>query len=59
MWPSEPYELSGFSGHVVFTNGHVLDGDKLRLYYGAADEFVCGAKFSVLEILERAIPQRL
>ena len=31
MIPTESYETSGFFGHVVFTNGHVLDpdGDKL------------------------------
>lgn len=51
MQPSEEYELSGFFGHVVFTNGHVVNGDELTLYYGAADEFVCGAKFSIDEIL--------
>ncbi|RYZ86788.1 MAG: glycosidase [Proteobacteria bacterium] len=52
MWPTEPYELSGFFGQVVFTNGHVVEGDKLTIYYGAADEFVCGAVFSIQEILE-------
>lgn len=51
MVPTETYELSGFFGYVVFTNGHVLDGDHLTIYYGAADEFVCGAHFSIKEIL--------
>ncbi|SDH14136.1 glycoside hydrolase family 130 protein [Mucilaginibacter gossypii] len=51
MVPIEPYELSGFFGYVVFTNGHVVEGDKLTVYYGAADEFVCGAHFSITEIL--------
>jgi predicted GH43/DUF377 family glycosyl hydrolase len=51
MAPTEAYELSGFFGYVVFTNGHILNGDELTIYYGAADEFVCGAKFSVVEIL--------
>lgn len=51
MVPTEPYELSGFFGKVVFTNGHVVDGDKLTIYYGAADEFVCGADFSIAAIL--------
>lgn len=53
MEPIEPYETSGFFGHVVFTNGHILepDGDTITLYYGAADEFVCGARFSLREIL--------
>jgi predicted GH43/DUF377 family glycosyl hydrolase len=51
MVPTEHYELSGFFGYVVFTNGHVINGDELTIYYGAADEFVCGAKFSIAEIL--------
>ncbi|QEC74747.1 glycoside hydrolase family 130 protein [Mucilaginibacter ginsenosidivorax] len=51
MVPTEAYELSGFFGYVVFTNGHVVDGDRLTIYYGAADEFVCGAHFSIQEIL--------
>ncbi|MDQ5948150.1 MAG: beta,2-mannobiose phosphorylase / 1,2-beta-oligomannan phosphorylase, partial [Pseudomonadota bacterium] len=53
MRPSTEYELCGFFGHVVFTNGHVVapDGESLTIYYGAADEFVCGATFSITEIL--------
>jgi predicted GH43/DUF377 family glycosyl hydrolase len=51
MVPTEAYELSGFFGFVVFTNGHIINGDELTIYYGAADEFVCGAKFSIKEIL--------
>lgn len=51
MRPLEQYELSGFFGQVVFTNGHVVNGDKLTIYYGAADEFVCAADFSIQEIL--------
>ena len=53
MVPSADYELSGFFGHVVFTNGHIVkpDGDTIIIYYGAADEFVCGAEFSLKEIL--------
>ncbi|RKR82744.1 putative GH43/DUF377 family glycosyl hydrolase [Mucilaginibacter gracilis] len=50
MVPTETYELTGFFGEVVFTNGHVIDGDTITIYYGAADEFVCGATFSLREI---------
>jgi predicted GH43/DUF377 family glycosyl hydrolase len=53
MVPTEAYELSGFFGFVVFTNGHVIDGDRLTMYYGAADEFVCGAHFSISQILSK------
>ena len=52
MVPTEAYELSGFFGYVVFTNGHIVNGDELTIYYGAADEFVCGAKFFINEILK-------
>lgn len=55
MMPQENYELSGFFGYVVFTNGHVVEGDKLTIYYGAADEFVCGAHFSIAEILSSLV----
>ncbi len=51
MVPTENYELSGFFGYVVFTNGHVVNDDELTIYYGAADEFICGAMFSINEIL--------
>ncbi len=53
MMPTEEYETTGFFGNVVFTNGHVLhtDGDLVTIYYGASDEFVCGADFSINEIL--------
>lgn len=53
MVPTAEYEINGFFGKVVFTNGHIVepDGDTLTVYYGAADEFVCGAHFSIKEIL--------
>jgi beta-1,2-mannobiose phosphorylase / 1,2-beta-oligomannan phosphorylase len=52
MVPSAPYETSGFFGNVVFTNGHILhdDGDTITVYYGAADELICSAEFSIKEI---------
>jgi len=51
MEPLAPYEQAGFFGNVVFTNGHVVDGDTLTLYYGASDSVICGAQFSLQEIL--------
>jgi predicted GH43/DUF377 family glycosyl hydrolase len=52
MVPSASYEVSGFFGNVVFTNGHIVlpDGDTITIYYGASDEFVCGAHFSINQI---------
>lgn len=51
MEPKENYELNGFFGYVVFTNGHVVENDRITIYYGAADEFVCGAHFSINQII--------
>lgn len=51
MEPLMEYEQKGFFGSVVFTNGHVLEGDTLTIYYGASDSTICGARFSVSEIL--------
>ena len=53
MVPTAAYEISGFFGNVVFTNGHIVEpnGDTITIYYGASDEFVCGAKFSIKDIL--------
>lgn len=49
--PVAPYEKTGFFGNVVFTNGHLVDGDTITLYYGASDEVICGAQMSISEIL--------
>jgi predicted GH43/DUF377 family glycosyl hydrolase len=51
MEPMEEYELTGFFGNVIFTNGHVVKGDKIQMYYGASDEVICGAELSVQTIL--------
>ncbi|HEY4654016.1 MAG TPA: glycoside hydrolase family 130 protein [Cyclobacteriaceae bacterium] len=51
MVPAEEYELNGFFGNVIFTNGHLVHGDKITLYYGASDEVICGAELSIQEIL--------
>jgi beta-1,2-mannobiose phosphorylase / 1,2-beta-oligomannan phosphorylase len=56
MEPSAEYELTGFFGKVVFTNGHIVEGDTIRLYYGASDEVICGAEFSIKEILNTLLP---
>ncbi len=49
--PVADYEKTGFFGNVVFTNGHLVDGDKITLYYGASDEVICGATLSIEQIL--------
>ncbi len=53
MEPSLPFEQEGFFSQCVFTNGHVVDGDRVRLYYGAADTVVGAGDISIAAILER------
>ena len=53
MEPVAPYEKTGFFGNVVFTNGgYKIDEDTVRIFYGASDEVICSAEFSIREILK-------
>jgi predicted GH43/DUF377 family glycosyl hydrolase len=49
--PVADYERTGFFGNVVFTNGHLVKGDEITMYYGASDEVICGATLSIERIL--------
>jgi predicted GH43/DUF377 family glycosyl hydrolase len=49
--PSAEYEKTGFFGNVVFTNGHIVNGDEITIYYGASDEVICAGRLSIIEIL--------
>ena len=51
MEPIATYEQTGFFGNVIFTNGHLIEGDQIKIYYGASDEVICGAELSISEIL--------
>ena len=53
--PTADYELTGFFGKVVFTNGHLVDGDQITMYYGASDEVICGATLSIDDILSNIL----
>jgi predicted GH43/DUF377 family glycosyl hydrolase len=55
MEPIMEYEKTGFFGHVIFTNGHLVEGDTITLYYGACDEVICAATLSVKEILKQMV----
>lgn len=52
MEPIAPYEQTGFFGNVVFTNGHIVEGDTIHIYYGASDEVICQADLSISEIMQ-------
>lgn len=51
MEPIASYEKTGFFGNVVFSNGQIVDGDTIHIYYGASDEVICQADLSISEIL--------
>ena len=51
MEPVAGYEKKGFFGDVVFTNGHILNGDEILMYYGASDTVICGARGSLAALL--------
>jgi len=52
--PTEDYERSGLYNETVFSCGHVLlddRGERIRMYYGAADSCMAAADFDVREIV--------
>jgi predicted GH43/DUF377 family glycosyl hydrolase len=49
--PEAPYETDGFVANVVFACGGLVDGDRLSIYYGAADTVMAGADLSIGEIM--------
>ena len=49
--PEAAYERHGFFGGVVFTCGALVDGDRVRIYYGAADGVIAVADLSLHEIM--------
>ena len=51
LFPEATYELKGFFANVTFTCGLVLDGDRVRIYYGASDGVTCVADLSLAGIL--------
>ena len=52
MEPEADYETCGFFGKVIFSNGMVVEGDRILMYYGAADSVVCVAELSVSELMK-------
>lgn len=53
LTPEGPAETEGFMPNVLFNNGLVDRGDgTVDLYYGAADERVCGARLDLAALLK-------
>lgn len=53
--PEEPWELKGEVNNVVFPTGTATFGDTLNVYYGAADEQIGCATFSIRELVNELL----
>lgn len=51
MVPEESYEQYGQLSNIVFPTGALLDGDQLRIFYGACDTVCCTAELSLSALL--------
>jgi predicted GH43/DUF377 family glycosyl hydrolase len=51
--PEETYEKNGFMNNVVFTCGALLEDGIVKIYYGAADQYIAYAEIGLKEILEK------
>jgi len=57
--PETMYEIQGFFSNTVFTDGVVRklgESDRLLVYYGASDQYVCMTEFSIQAILDSLGP---
>ncbi|HEY2910990.1 MAG TPA: glycoside hydrolase family 130 protein, partial [Gemmataceae bacterium] len=56
MRPEADFETTGFVPNVVFPTGLIQTGEKLSVYYGAADTVCAVAEFELKELLETMTP---
>ena len=52
MQPETDYEINGFFGNVIFNCGVLVEDDKVKIYYGAADTYMAYAEVALQEILD-------
>ncbi len=50
--PDAHYENSGIKPGVVYASGSTVKDDKLTLYYGAADNYICSASTSLSKFVD-------
>ncbi|MGJ3205222.1 BtaManbiosPhlase [Geobacillus thermoleovorans] len=53
--PEADYEVNGFFGRVVFSCGALVDGDVVKMYYGAADTSMACVELKLDEILDSLV----
>ena len=49
--PMTGCEKNGFFSNVVFSCGGISTEESLKIYYGAADKYVCGGEINISEIM--------
>ncbi len=52
LLPEEQYETSGFFSNVVFSCGAVVVDERLRIYYGAADDSMACMELRMQDVLD-------
>jgi len=52
MVPESKYETDGFMKNVIFSCGCYYENGIIHLYYGASDESICYAKFSLKDLMD-------
>ncbi len=57
--PNEAYEILGHVNNIVFPSGAILTGDKLTIYYGAADTTSSKAHVSLTDLLGTIHPETM
>jgi predicted GH43/DUF377 family glycosyl hydrolase len=57
--PTYPYENQGFKPGIVYTSGAVVKDNKLMIYYGASDNYVCVATAPFDEFVEDLISGKI
>lgn len=55
FWPQTEYELSGVVNRVCFPTGAAQFGDRLYIYYGAADKCIACASLDLQELIDELL----
>ena len=50
--PEKEYEISGDVGNVVFPTGAIVKGERLYIYYGAADRLIAAKSLNLAKLLK-------
>ncbi len=58
MVPEENYERYGVVPNIIFPSGVILEGNRLDIYYGAADTVCASASLHLPDLMNALIPAR-